>query len=170
MVDLSPTDADRDLQGLARAGGARHVAPTVAAEIVTGSHVGDGHLDAATSRGIVWAAAAAGLLGLLIPEEYGGSGPGAMAAALVGEELGAVDAGVAAALNLTMTVPAMVAAVGTPRPEAPRADRGGLGRRSARGRALSESGVAGSLRDAWTGYACDFTGDMLRLAVAAALP
>jgi hypothetical protein len=64
----------------------------------------------------------------------------------------------------------MVAAVGTPRPEAPRADRGGLGRRSARGRALSESGVAGSLRDAWTGYACDFTGDMLRLAVAAALP
>jgi hypothetical protein len=25
-------------------------------------------------------------------------------------------------------------------------------------------------RDAWTGYACDFTGDMLRLAVAAALP
>ncbi|MBA2890117.1 hypothetical protein HNR30_001452 [Nonomuraea soli] len=25
------------------------------------------------------------------------------------------------------------------------------------------------LRDAWTGYACDFTGDLLRLGIAAAL-
>jgi alkylation response protein AidB-like acyl-CoA dehydrogenase len=145
MVDLSLTDADRDLQDLARVVGARHVAPAVAAaEVVTGSHVGDGHLDATTFRGIVRAAAGAGLLGLLIPEEYGGGGQGAMAAALVGEELGAVDAGVAAALNLTMTVPAMVAAAGTPDQRrrvltAAASDDGLLV-----AGALSEAGVAGS--------------------------
>jgi alkylation response protein AidB-like acyl-CoA dehydrogenase len=67
-----------------------------------------------------------------------------MAAALVGEELGAVDAGVASAVNLTMTVPAMVRAAGTPDQQrriltAAAGDDGFL-----IAGALSESGVAGS--------------------------
>lgn len=114
MVDLSLTDEQRELQELARTVAERHIAPAVAAaEVVTGGFAGDGHLDEAAFRGILGAAAKAGLTGLLIPEEFGGGGQGAMAAALVGEELGAVDAGVAAALNLTMAVPAMIEAAGT---------------------------------------------------------
>lgn len=108
MVDLGLTPDQQDLQALAR-----RVAATSVAGPVAAADRGDGHLDAATFRGIVRDAAAAGLLGLLVPAAYGGGGQGALAAALVGEELGAVDAGVAAALNLTMTVPSMVVVAGT---------------------------------------------------------
>jgi alkylation response protein AidB-like acyl-CoA dehydrogenase len=114
VIDLSLGDEQRELQRLARAVADRHIAgPVTAADTVDGAAPGDGHLDERTFREIVRAAAKAGLLGLLLPEEYGGGGQGALAAALVCEELGAVDAGVAAALNLTMAVPHMIVAAGT---------------------------------------------------------
>lgn len=62
---------------------------------------------------LMTAAAPLGLPGLLIDPCYGGGGGTHLDNALVAEELGAVDAGIASALNLTMTVPALVAAAGT---------------------------------------------------------
>lgn len=110
MVDLRLSEDEVALRDLARLVATRQIAPAVEKADLAG----DGHLDRDVFRSLVRAAGQAGLLGLLVPEEYGGAGQGAMAAALVGEELGAVDAGVAAALNLTMSVPGMVAAAGTP--------------------------------------------------------
>lgn len=108
-MDLTPSEDERELRALARHLAATSIAPAVEAA----ERDGDGHLDLPAFRAVVRDAAKAGVLGLLVPPEYGGGGQGALAAALVAEELGAADAGIAAALNLTMTVPAMVAAAGT---------------------------------------------------------
>ena len=76
------------------------------------------HLDAGEQmpagayRELVRQAAGLGLTGLLIPEQYGGSGGTHSDAVVVAEELGAVDAGFAAGLSLTMTVPGLVLAAG----------------------------------------------------------
>ncbi|WP_336213197.1 acyl-CoA dehydrogenase family protein [Nonomuraea sp. LPB2021202275-12-8] len=58
-------------------------------------------------------ASALGLTGLLIPEEYGGGGGGHRDNAIAAEELGAADAGFAAAVNLSATVPGLILAAGT---------------------------------------------------------
>ncbi len=72
----------------------------------------DDRMDAGAYRDLVRQAAGLGLTGLLIPEEYGGSGGAHSDAVVVAEELGAVDAGFAAGLSLTMTVPGLVLAAG----------------------------------------------------------
>lgn len=70
-------------------------------------------LSPARYAGLMGAAAELGLPGLLIDPRYGGGGGTHLDNALVAEELGAVDAGIASGLNLTMTVPGLVAAAGT---------------------------------------------------------
>ncbi|NVI89901.1 acyl-CoA dehydrogenase family protein [Actinomadura sp. BRA 177] len=76
--------------------------------------VGDSELPLAANRDLLKTAAELGLPGLLIPAEYGGGAGTQLDNATVAEELGAVDAGFAAGLNLTMTVPGLILAVGTP--------------------------------------------------------
>lgn len=73
-----------------------------------------GHLDRDDFRALVSAAADIGLTTLLLPEEHGGGGGSQLDNAIVAEELGAVDVGFAAALNLTVTVPGLLLAAGTP--------------------------------------------------------
>ncbi len=72
-----------------------------------------GELSRARFFELMTAAAPLGLPGLLIDPCYGGGGGTHLDNALVAEELGAVNAGLASALNLTMTVPALVAEAGT---------------------------------------------------------
>jgi alkylation response protein AidB-like acyl-CoA dehydrogenase len=74
----------------------------------------DGDLSPEANRDLLERAADLGLPGLLISEEYGGGGGAHLDNAIVAEELGAVDAGFAAGLNLTMTVPGLILAAGTP--------------------------------------------------------
>jgi alkylation response protein AidB-like acyl-CoA dehydrogenase len=84
------------------------VAPAVQAAEAPGAELSpDGY------AGLMRTAAGLGLPGLLIDPRYGGGGGTHLDNALVAEELGAVDAGVASGLNLTMTVPGLVAAAGT---------------------------------------------------------
>ena len=68
------------------------IAPAVAAA----GDLDGGHLSAATFRELAGAAAELGLVGLLIPAEYGGGGGSQLDSAAACEELGAVDAGFAA--------------------------------------------------------------------------
>ncbi|WP_192808531.1 acyl-CoA dehydrogenase family protein [Actinomadura montaniterrae] len=74
----------------------------------------DGELSAEANRDLLKGAVELGLPGLLIPEEHGGGGGTQLDNAIAAEELGAVDAGFAAGLNLTMTVPGLILAAGTP--------------------------------------------------------
>ncbi|MFI0406711.1 acyl-CoA dehydrogenase family protein [Actinomadura sp. 3N508] len=83
----------------------RRVAPALPA--------GDAEMAAHTHRVLLKGAAGLGLPGLLIPERYGGGGGTQLDNVAVAEELGAVDAGFAAGLNLTMTVPGLILAAGT---------------------------------------------------------
>jgi alkylation response protein AidB-like acyl-CoA dehydrogenase len=108
MVDLSPSEVENDLRRLARDVARRSLGPAVAS-----AAEGDGHLDRDAFRRVMAGAARAGLQGLLVPVEFGGGGQGSLAAALVAEELGAVDVGLASAVNLSMCVPLMVVAAGT---------------------------------------------------------
>jgi acyl-CoA dehydrogenase len=59
-------------------------------------------------------AAQIGLFGLLIPEDYGGGGAGALDNVIVQEELGAADVGIASSyFNLTMCLPHLLLTAGT---------------------------------------------------------
>ncbi|GAA4038491.1 acyl-CoA dehydrogenase family protein [Nonomuraea soli] len=71
------------------------------------------HPPADRFRAAFAAAARMGLTGVLIPQEYGGGGGSQLDNAVIAEELGAVDAGFAAALNLSATVPGLLLAAGT---------------------------------------------------------
>ncbi|MDX6742409.1 acyl-CoA dehydrogenase family protein [Actinocorallia sp. A-T 12471] len=83
----------------------RRIAPETSGEQLT----------ADAARRLVREAAGLGLPGLLIPESFGGSGGGYLDHAVATEELGAVDAGFAAGLSLTASVPDLVLAAGTDR-------------------------------------------------------
>src|SRR4028119_1807776 len=97
-------------RGPARRSAARGRAPAVArAERDTGGHLGREEFRALVAR-----AADLGRTTLLLPEELGGGGGTQLDNAVVAEELGAVDVGFAAALNLTATVPGLLLAAGTP--------------------------------------------------------
>jgi acyl-CoA dehydrogenase len=72
-----------------------------------------GHLDRAQFRNLIAAASDIGLTTLVLPERHGGGGGSQVDNAVVAEELGAVDLGFAAALNLTATVPGLLEAAGT---------------------------------------------------------
>ncbi|MBW8485852.1 acyl-CoA dehydrogenase family protein [Actinomadura parmotrematis] len=104
---------------------------------------GDAELPLKTHRELYAGAAELGLTGLLIPEEYGGGGGTQLDNALVAEELGAADAGIAAGLNLTMTVPGLLLAAGTPEQRARWLPDVAAGRTVLAG-AMNEPDVAGS--------------------------
>ncbi|MBV9206875.1 MAG: acyl-CoA/acyl-ACP dehydrogenase [Actinobacteria bacterium] len=114
------------------------IAPAARAAARPGAELGpDGY------AGLMRAAAQLGLPGLLIDPRYGGGGGTQLDNALVAEELGAADAGVAAGLNLTMTVPALVAAAGTAEQRERWLPQAAAGAHILAG-ALNEPSVAGS--------------------------
>lgn len=105
----SLTEEQSQLAEAVRAFARERVAPAITAA----DREDHGHLSAASFCQLTASAAALGLTGLLIPPEYGGGGGSHLDNAVVCEELGAVDAGFASALNLTMVVPGLVIAAGT---------------------------------------------------------
>jgi alkylation response protein AidB-like acyl-CoA dehydrogenase len=87
MTVLDLTDTQREIQALAREFAEREIAPYAA------EWNRDCHVPLATIR----AMAEIGLLGITVPEEYGGAGLGNLAQALVTEELARADAGTSVA-------------------------------------------------------------------------
>jgi len=133
-------DEQRALVATTRDFALRSIAPAVArADAQT-----DGHLDRPTWDALLRAAAQVGLPGLLLPEQHGGAGRSCLDNALVQEELGAVDAGVAGALSLTMSVPSMLLAAASPEQLARWVPRLLADAPLVLAGALSESDVAGS--------------------------
>ncbi len=98
------SDERRALVDTVRLFGSREVAPAIAAA----DRESGGHLSREAYLRLYASAAGIGLPGLLIPEDFGGSGRGCLEHCLVQEEIGAVDAGFAASLALTMSVVEMV--------------------------------------------------------------
>lgn len=108
MIELTLSDDQRQIRDTVRrfaTGQLQSVATRAARE--------GGHVDRDDYLTTVRAAASFGLTSLLIPADYGGAGGTAIDNALVQEELGAVDVGLAGSLNLVMTMPAMIVAGGT---------------------------------------------------------
>jgi alkylation response protein AidB-like acyl-CoA dehydrogenase len=87
MTVLDLTDTQREIQALAREFAEREIAPYAA------EWNRDCHVPLPTIR----AMAEIGLLGITVPEEYGGAGLGNLAQALVTEELARADAGTSVA-------------------------------------------------------------------------
>lgn len=106
MPDLSLNDAHREIRDVATRFALRDLADAVAGGT-------DGHVDADAMRRLLDTAATFGLHSLLIPDEFGGAGLGTFENALIQEELGAVDVGLAGSLNLIMTMPNMIVIGGT---------------------------------------------------------
>ena len=112
MIDLSPTDAQRDLQETARSFAQREIAPVVEAVYALDGHAVDPW---PLVRPAFAKAGELGLLSLLVPEADGGGGSSCIDAAIVFEELGAVDVAVAASVfSLTATMTQLLARAGTP--------------------------------------------------------
>lgn len=132
------TDEQEQLRDTTREFATRELAPLVAE-----AERGDGHVGRDAVRQLVKAAAAVGLTGLLVSEECGGAGLGAVENALVQEELGAVDAGLASSLNLTATVLDLVEA-GSPEPERTARLQAACAGEVLMAGALNEPSVAGS--------------------------
>ena len=105
MIDFQLTDEQQMMQSVAR-GFARDVMKPVADESERCRIDG-------TDRDLYLQffahATKTGMHAMLIDEEFGGAGRTCLDNAIVQEELGAVDVGLASSLNLTMTVPAMIA-------------------------------------------------------------
>jgi len=108
MVELTLTALQQDLQQVTRSFATGEIGPAVAAADRSG-----GHLEPEEYLRLFRSAAAIGLPAMLIPERYGGTGLTTFDNAVVQEELGAVDVGLAGSLNLTMTLPAMIVAGGS---------------------------------------------------------
>ncbi|HMM49500.1 MAG TPA: acyl-CoA dehydrogenase family protein, partial [Miltoncostaeaceae bacterium] len=87
-MNLELSDTHREVQALAREFAAREVAPHAA------EWNADHHVPIATLKAL----GELGLLGLTVPEQYGGPGLDATALCLVMEELAAADAGVSVAV------------------------------------------------------------------------
>ena len=108
MIDLTPTDDQQAIRDMVH----RFATGELAAAVLEAER-GDGHVSRDAFLSLVRAAAGFGLPGMMIAEEYGGAGRTTVDLAIVHEELGAVDVGLAGSLNLVMTMPAMIAAGGT---------------------------------------------------------
>jgi len=108
MISLTLTDDQEQLRSVAADFARREVVP-----VIDAAERSSGHLDPATYRRVFSAAASVGMHSMLIPECHGGTGHSTIDNAIVQEELGAVDVGVASSLNLTMTVPNMITVGGT---------------------------------------------------------
>jgi len=139
MIDLRLSDTHEEMRDTVRRFAARDVAPVVAAAVR-----GDGHVGREEYRAIVRAAASFGLHSMLVPEEHGGAGRTCLDNAIVQEELGAVDVGIASSLNLLMTMPNMVVVGGTPDQRKRWLPRLVEGDGHVLAGALNEPGVAGS--------------------------
>jgi alkylation response protein AidB-like acyl-CoA dehydrogenase len=113
--DTAQTGADADAgeAGQLRQAVARFARERLAPAVLAAERDCSGRLEREPFLALTRDAARLGLPGLLIPGEYGGGGGRHGDLVTVMEELGGVDAGFAAALNLTMTVPAFLLAAGS---------------------------------------------------------
>lgn len=111
MISFQPTPEQQALRDLANEFGARELAPAAKRVHAEGAHAIDPWplLRPVAERG-----AELGLFSLLVPEADGGGGASCMDAALVFEELGAVDVGAAASIfALTASLACLVARAGS---------------------------------------------------------
>lgn len=111
MIDFSLTGQQVLLQKTARDFAQKEIRP-IAEEIERGGHGDTRPWDAC--REMFRKAARMGFMALLIPEEYGGGGGTCVDSAILHEELGAADVGIAADLfNLTIGLPQVIVRYGT---------------------------------------------------------
>ena len=111
MVDFTLNDEQLTLQRTARDLATREIAP-IAEQVERMDHASTAPWDLV--RPVFQKASRLGIPHLLIPEEYGGGGGSCLDNALVQEEFGAVDVGIAAAyFNLAATAPRVIVAGGT---------------------------------------------------------
>ena len=109
MIDFQLDDEQQMMQEMARSFATREIAPRVE----RAERSGDGHVGRDDYLDLFRAATTVGLHTMMLPPEYGGAGRSCVDNAIVQEELGAVDVGLASSLGLTMTVPNMIVAGGT---------------------------------------------------------
>jgi hypothetical protein len=100
---VTPTDEQRAIAGLAREIAAGEIAPHVAAW--DREHV--------FPRDLIATLGTAGLMGLLVPEAYGGSAAGYVSYALAVEEIARVDAGTATTLSVHAMICNAIAKLGS---------------------------------------------------------
>jgi alkylation response protein AidB-like acyl-CoA dehydrogenase len=103
-MDLEPSDVQRAVQATARAFARERVAPVAAANDREGRFPHD----------LVRALGEVGLMAVNVPEEHGGAGAGAIAAALAMIELAAADCATAVIAGVTNMVAETIARFGTP--------------------------------------------------------
>lgn len=109
MIAFQMTDEQQMMQNMARRF-ARDVMKPIAD---SADRSRDGHTDSDAYLRFFSQATKTGMHAMLIDPEFGGAGRSCLDNAIVQEELGAVDVGLASSLNLTMTVPTMIAAGAT---------------------------------------------------------
>ena len=109
MIDFELTPEQQMMRDVARDFALREIAPAVD----HAERVRDGHIDRDGYLQLFRSATKIGLHSMLLPVAYGGGGQSCIDNAIVQEELGAIDVGLASSLNLTMTVPNMIAVGGT---------------------------------------------------------
>ena len=139
MVDFRLDEDQTLLRDMVRTYAAKEVAPAVAE-----ADARDGHLTLDEGRRLFDRACELGMLSMLLPEEHGGAARSNLDLALAMEEIGAVDAGVASAINLATSVTGMIVAAGTPEQKTRWLDPLGAGERVVLAGALNEPDVAGS--------------------------
>ena len=139
MPDRTLSEETVALRDAVRTWSEKEVAPAVG-----DAELRDGHLTVPEGRALFEGAAELGLLAMMLPEEHGGTERSHLDLAVVMEEIGVVDVGVAGALNLTMCVPAMVVAGGTDDQRRRWLDPLGAGQPLVVAGALNEPDVPGS--------------------------
>lgn len=114
MIDFQLTDEQRMFQDTARRFAREVMLPVAESADRRVGGAGDGHVSRDAYLRLFADAARTGMHAMLIDTEFGGAGRSNLENAIVQEELGAVDVGLASSLNLTMTVPTMIAAGAAP--------------------------------------------------------
>jgi len=102
-VAFAPSDEQREIGALARAIAEREIAP----------HVAEWDHTHRFPRELYTKLSAAGLMGLIVPERYGGAGADYLSYALAIEELAKVDAGVAVTLSVHLMIAAAILRLGS---------------------------------------------------------
>ncbi len=109
MLDFNFTEEEIQMQELARKFARKELLP--AAPLL------DAHHDPELFQRLWRKSAEIGLLGALVPEEYGGAGASPLALFLMIEELAACDAGFAVSMGVTWAVQSLILTLGTPEQE-----------------------------------------------------